>query len=84
MGMHSTVLRAGEVRCLGFVDLVSFGIGNCVGAGLFVTIGPAAVNFAGPAVTLSFLLGGFAAMLTALSPAAEALAMVRNFQALLM
>jgi len=54
------------VRCLGFVDLVSFGIGNCVGAGLFVTIGPAAVNFAGPAVTLSFLVGGFAAMLTAL------------------
>jgi len=36
------------------------------GAGLFVTIGPAAVKYAGPGVALSFLLGAIAALLTAL------------------
>jgi APA family basic amino acid/polyamine antiporter len=54
------------VRCLGFWDLVSFGVGNSLGAGLFVTIGPAAVKYAGPGVALSFLLGAIAALLTAL------------------
>jgi len=53
-------------RCLGLTDVVAFGVGKCLGAGLFVTIGIAAKQSAGPAVVLSFAMAGFVALLTAL------------------
>src|SRR5688572_6120795 len=42
------------------------GIGGVIGAGIFVLTGQAAANHAGPAITFSFVLAGFAAVLAAL------------------
>jgi APA family basic amino acid/polyamine antiporter len=54
----------GEVRplrrTLSALHLVALGIGGIVGAGIFVLTGHAAAANAGPAVTLSFLLGAVA------------------------
>jgi APA family basic amino acid/polyamine antiporter len=45
-------------RALGPYNLISLGIGAVIGAGIFVFTGTAAAQFAGPAVTLSFVLAG--------------------------
>ena len=50
-------------RVLTSRQLVLLGIGAIVGAGIFVLTGQAAANHAGPAVTLSFVLAGFACAL---------------------
>ena len=47
-------------RSLSAVNLVSLGIGAIIGAGIFVLTGHAAAANAGPAITLSFVLGAFA------------------------
>ena len=47
-------------RTLGPWNLVFLGIGCIIGAGIFVLTGTAAANFAGPAVSLSFVLAGLA------------------------
>ncbi|HEX5085065.1 MAG TPA: amino acid permease [Blastocatellia bacterium] len=48
----------GLVRALGPYNLISLGIGAVIGAGIFVFTGTAAAQFAGPAITLSFVLAG--------------------------
>jgi len=54
----------GEVRplrrTLSALNLVALGVGGIIGAGIFVLTGHAAAANAGPAVTLSFLLGAVA------------------------
>jgi APA family basic amino acid/polyamine antiporter len=45
-------------RSLSALNLVSLGIGAIIGAGIFVLTGHAAAANAGPAITLSFVLGG--------------------------
>ncbi|MDF5720082.1 MAG: amino acid permease [Rhizonema sp. PD37] len=45
-------------RALGAFDLISLGIGCIIGAGIFVLTGTAAAKYAGPAITLSFILAG--------------------------
>ena len=47
-------------RSLSALQLVSLGIGGIIGAGIFVLTGHAAAANAGPAVTLSFMLGAVA------------------------
>ncbi|HML06496.1 MAG TPA: amino acid permease, partial [Xanthobacteraceae bacterium] len=47
-------------RTLSAINLVSLGIGAIIGAGIFVLTGHAAAANAGPAITLSFVLGAFA------------------------
>src|SRR5262247_4729945 len=47
-------------RTLSAMNLVSLGIGAIIGAGIFVLTGHAAASYAGPAVALSFVLGGVA------------------------
>ncbi|WP_245313113.1 amino acid permease, partial [Bradyrhizobium macuxiense] len=47
-------------RSLSALQLVSLGIGGIIGAGIFVLTGHAAAANAGPAVTLSFMLGAIA------------------------
>ncbi len=47
-------------RSLSALTLVSLGIGDIIGAGIFVLTGHAAAANAGPAITLSFVLAGFA------------------------
>ncbi|NTU97524.1 MAG: amino acid permease [Chlorobiaceae bacterium] len=53
-------------RVLGPVALTSLGIGAIIGTGIFVLIGVAAHDKAGPAVTLSFALAGIACIFAAL------------------
>jgi len=47
-------------RSLSAVNLVALGVGGIVGAGIFVLTGHAAAANAGPAITLSFVLGAVA------------------------
>src|SRR5690242_11043028 len=47
-------------RALGPVDLVALGVGAIIGAGIFVLTGSAAAKYAGPAITLSFVIAGIA------------------------
>jgi APA family basic amino acid/polyamine antiporter len=47
-------------RTLSALNLVALGIGGIIGAGIFVLTGHAAAENAGPAVTLSFVLGAIA------------------------
>ena len=47
-------------RTLSATNLVTLGIGAIIGAGFFVLTGHAAAENAGPAVTLSFVVGGIA------------------------
>lgn len=51
---------------LGWSGLLVLGIANILGAGVYVMTGTAAAAFAGPAVTVSFLLAGFACLLVGL------------------
>ncbi|KAF9621310.1 hypothetical protein IFM89_019396 [Coptis chinensis] len=51
-------------RCLTWWDLVWFGFGSVIGAGIFVLTGQEAHNHAGPAIVLSYVASGFSAMLS--------------------
>jgi APA family basic amino acid/polyamine antiporter len=53
-------------RALSALNLVGLGVGGIIGAGIFVLTGHAAADNAGPAVTLSFLLGAVASALAGL------------------
>jgi len=56
----------GLARVLGLGEVLCFGLGNCLGAGIYVTVGTAMVTCAGPAISVSFVVGGFSALMTAL------------------
>ena len=56
----------GLKRALGWVSLMAMGIGGIIGAGIFVLTGQAAADYAGPGVTISFLLSGLACAFVAL------------------
>src|SRR5918998_1597820 len=53
-------------KALGPLDLMLFGIGVIIGTGLFVLTGEAAAGYAGPAVALSYVVGGIVCALAAL------------------
>jgi APA family basic amino acid/polyamine antiporter len=57
---------AGLKRTLGALNLTMLGIGAIIGAGIFVLTGTAAANFAGPGVSLSFVLAGLACLFAGL------------------
>ncbi len=52
---------------LGVTDLLLLGLGGIIGIGIFVLTGLAAAQYAGPAITLSFIIGGIACIFTALA-----------------
>ena len=54
-------------RCLSAWDLTFMGIGQMIGAGIFVLTGVAAATQAGPAIILSFVVAGIACVFVALS-----------------
>jgi APA family basic amino acid/polyamine antiporter len=54
-------------RSIGLWQLTAIGLGAIIGAGIFALAGPVAKTTAGPAVSLSFLLAGFASACAALS-----------------
>ena len=47
-------------KTLGPFSITAMGIGAIIGAGIFVLTGTAAAQYAGPAIMLSFILGGIA------------------------
>ena len=51
---------------MGAFSLTTLGIASVVGAGIFVTTGTAAAQYAGPGVVISFVLAGLAAAFTAI------------------
>nr|GMD58961.1 cationic amino acid transporter 7, chloroplastic-like [Ipomoea batatas] len=63
---HVRAQSGGDMkRSLRWYDLVGFGLGGMVGAGIFVTAGHASHDCAGPAVVLSFAIAGLCALLSA-------------------
>ena len=62
-------VRAGEHelrRALGPIQLIALGIGAIIGAGIFVSTGQAAAQFAGPGVVISYAFAGFGCLLAGL------------------
>src|SRR5215472_2202206 len=57
---EATEQEAGLRRALSAFNLMTLGVGAIIGAGIFVLTGVAAAKYAGPAVVLSFTLGGIA------------------------
>jgi APA family basic amino acid/polyamine antiporter len=55
-----------DSSAVGTFSLTAIGIASVVGGGIFVTTGVAASEHAGPAVVLSFVAAGIAALITAL------------------
>src|SRR5262249_10236908 len=53
-------------RVLGPVTLSALGVGAIIGTGIFVLVGQAAHNKAGPALTLSFVVAGVTCIFAAL------------------
>ena len=66
MSTSSSNEGADLARALGPISLTLFGVGTVVGAGIFVLTGHAAAVYAGPAVTVSFLIGAVVCAFTAL------------------
>lgn len=65
-GPHGTKLA----RVLTTVDLVSLGVGSCVGTGMYVVSGLVAKEMAGPGVIMSFIIAAVASILSGDSPVA--------------
>ena len=53
-------------RSLGVFSLTMFGVGNAIGAGIFVLTGTAAAQHAGPGIAISYLIAGVVCLLTSL------------------
>jgi APA family basic amino acid/polyamine antiporter len=58
LSREAAATETGLKRVLGPWHLIFLGVGAIVGAGIFVITGHAAAEYAGPAVTLSFVLAG--------------------------
>lgn len=54
-------------KTLGAIDLVMLGVGSTIGTGIFVLTGIAAAKYAGPGVSISYLIAGLACMFAALA-----------------
>ncbi|EFA80265.1 putative cationic amino acid transporter [Heterostelium album PN500] len=52
-------------KCLTIFDIISYGVGSTVGAGVFVSIGVAIKTAAGPGTLLSFLFSAIACLISA-------------------
>lgn len=58
--------NSGMKRALSATNLTTLGIGAVIGAGIFVLTGQAAAQYAGPAITISFVISAFACLLAGL------------------
>lgn len=65
--MRETAAHSGMAKTLGAFDLILLGIGCVIGTGIFVLTGVAAAKYAGPAVTISFMISGLACALAGLA-----------------
>ncbi len=53
-------------KTLTWIDLTSIGVGGIIGAGIYVLTGQAAARYAGPAISLSFIIAAFSCLFSAL------------------
>ncbi|CAJ0955197.1 unnamed protein product, partial [Mesorhabditis belari] len=63
---ETTPLDTNLKRCLTTFDVTMIGVGQTIGAGIYVLTGTVIRNTAGPSIVLSFILAGFAAFFSAL------------------
>ncbi|XP_034145136.1 probable cationic amino acid transporter [Esox lucius] len=64
-GVSDDITEAGELaKILTTADLVSLGVGSCVGTGMYVVAGLVAKEMAGPGVILSFIIAAVASILS--------------------
>ncbi len=63
---ESTKDNGGLRRSLTATNLVALGIGAIVGTGIFVITGQAAASYAGPALTISFLISALGCVMAGL------------------
>ncbi len=63
----ATSKTKGLTKTLGAIDLVMLGIGCTIGTGIFVLTGTAAAHYAGPAISLSYLLAGMVCIFAGLA-----------------
>lgn len=61
---HGTKLA----QVLTTVDLISLGVGSCVGTGMYVVSGLVAKEMAGPGVIVSFIIAAVASILSGMCP----------------
>ncbi|GEO96801.1 hypothetical protein KTU01_29240 [Kocuria turfanensis] len=65
MARESESASTGLIRSFGLLQLTMISVGATLGTGIFVVLGDS-VPLAGPAVWISFVIAGVAAMLSAL------------------
>lgn len=58
--------KSGLKRTLGPANLIALGIGAIIGTGIFVLTGTAAANYAGPALTISFIISALGCLFAGL------------------
>jgi APA family basic amino acid/polyamine antiporter len=63
---ESEGFNGGLKRTLSATNLVMLGIGAIVGTGIFVITGQAAADYAGPSLTISFLISALCCVLAGL------------------
>ncbi len=63
---HDSADANGLRRSLGAANLVGLGIGAIIGTGIFVLTGVAAANYAGPALTISFVISALGCLFAGL------------------
>jgi basic amino acid/polyamine antiporter, APA family len=64
--VNESAAASGLLPVLGRWQLLGIGIGAIIGSGIFVIPGPAAAQFAGPAITLSFMIAALGCALAGL------------------